>query len=42
VFLDCLVELMLCVSDAALTSVQVFRLKPRHRGGKHHRREQRC
>jgi len=31
---DCLVQLMFCVSDPALTSVHVFRLKARDRGGK--------
>ena len=32
VFLDCLVEFMFCVSDPALTSVEVFCLKVRHCG----------
>ena len=34
VFLDCLVEFMVCVSDPALTLVEIFCLKARHCGGK--------
>jgi hypothetical protein len=34
VSLDCLVEFMVCVSDAALTAVEVFCVKARHYGGK--------
>jgi len=34
VSLDCLMELMVCVSDSALTLVEVFCLKARHCGGK--------
>ena len=37
VFVDCLVEFMLRVSDSALTSVLVFCLKPRHAGPKQKR-----
>jgi hypothetical protein len=37
VFLDCLVEFVLCVSDSALTSVEVFCLKARHCGAKQNR-----
>jgi hypothetical protein len=39
VFLDCLVEFMFCVSDSALTSVEVFCLKARHCGAKQNRQE---
>ena len=39
VFLDCLVEFMLRVSDPALTSVEVFCLKARHCGAKQNRCE---
>jgi hypothetical protein len=39
VFLDCLVEFMFCVSDPALTSVEVFCLKARHCGAKQNRSE---
>jgi hypothetical protein len=35
VFLDCLVEFVFCVSNAALTSVEVFCLKARHCRAKH-------
>jgi hypothetical protein len=38
-FLDCLVEFMFCVSDPALTSVEVFCLKARHCRAKHNRCE---
>jgi len=34
VSLDCLVEFVVCVSDSALTFVEVFCLKARHYGGK--------
>ena len=34
VSLDCLVEFVVCVSDSALTLVEVFCLKARHYGGK--------
>jgi hypothetical protein len=34
VSLDCLVEFVVCVSDSALTVVEVFCLKARHYGGK--------
>jgi len=34
VSLDCLVEFVVCMSDSALTIVEVFCLKARHYGGK--------
>jgi hypothetical protein len=34
VSLDCLVEFVVCVSDSALTFIEVFCLKARHYGGK--------
>jgi hypothetical protein len=34
VSLDCLVEFVVCVSDSALTFVEVFCVKARHYGGK--------
>jgi hypothetical protein len=39
VFLDCLVEFMLCVNDSALTAVEVFCPKARHCGAKQNRCE---
>jgi hypothetical protein len=36
---NCFVEFMFCVSDSALTSVEVFCLKARHRSEKQNRSE---